>query len=271
MKPFLKWAGSKHRCIETILASFPAAKRLVEPFTGSGAVFINSNYSQYLLAEDNKDLVALFTYLQKEGSIFIEYCASFFSTENNCSNQYYQFRKEFNASTDARFRAALFLYLNRHGYNGLCRYNQSGFYNVPFGRYTRPYFPRLEMTYFYEKSKNARFMRADFRQTFKKAKSGDLIYCDPPYVPLTASASFASYTDKRFGEQDQIDLANLAISSRDRNITVIISNHDTEFTRHYYADSEIVSFPVKRFISCHANNRKPVQELVAVFRPGTGS
>ncbi len=266
IRPFLKWAGNKFRCIESILNSLPPASRLIEPFTGSGAVFVNSNYPSYLLAEENLDLIALFRHLQDDGPEFIDYCAQFFSPATNCADNYYQFRTQFNQCTDSRYKAALFLYLNRHGYNGLCRYNRRGLYNVPFGRYVKPYFPRHEMMHFYQKSRFACFVKGDFRQTFAQAQPGDLIYCDPPYVPLSSSANFVSYTNTRFYEQDQIDLVRVAMESAAQGITVVISNHDTAFTRHHYHCGEIISFPVKRFISCHANKRYAAQELIAIFR-----
>ncbi|CDZ75755.1 DNA adenine methylase [Legionella massiliensis] len=266
IRPFLKWAGNKYRCIETILNSFPIAARLVEPFTGSGAIFVNSTFQSYLLAEENKDLVVLFKCLQEGGNDFITYCSQLFCKDNNCADKYYQLREQFNKSTDLQLRSALFLYLNRHGYNGLCRYNQSGIYNVPFGLYSNPYFPRKEMDYFHHKAQFAHFIHSDFRDTFALAKPGDLIYCDPPYVPLSNSANFASYTNKKFGEKDQLDLAALARECANKGITVIISNHDTEFTRYHYRHSEIISFPVERSISCNANKRIPAQELVAIFR-----
>ncbi len=265
-RPFLKWAGSKYRCIDNVLASFPPAKRLIEPFTGSGAVFINAQYPHYLLAEVNQDLVFLYHQLQQEGESFINYCEHFFSPENNSSSNYYLLRQRFNQCTDPRDRAAFFLYLNRHGYNGLCRYNHSRIYNVPFGRYSKPYFPRQEMMYFHQKSQQATFIHSDFRQTFSSAEPGDLIYCDPPYAPLLQHSNFSSYAGNKFGEQEQIALAELAMDSANRGITVIISNHDTDFTRHHYRHSEIQSFPVKRFISCQAENRMAVQELLAIFR-----
>ncbi|MBA3537369.1 MAG: Dam family site-specific DNA-(adenine-N6)-methyltransferase [Tatlockia sp.] len=265
-RPFLKWAGNKYHCIETILNSFPEANRLIEPFTGSGAIFVNSNFKNYLLGDENKDLITLFTNLQREGENFINYCALLFTNENNCAKKYYEFREQFNQCTDLKLKSALFLYLNRHGYNGLCRYNQSGIYNVPFGLYIKPYFPRKEMNYFYQKANLAQFIQSDFRNIFAKAKSGDLIYCDPPYVPLSTSANFASYTNKKFSEKDQIDLAQMAEETSGNGIPVIISNHDTEFTRHYYRNSEIRSFPVMRSISCQAKKRNPAQELVAIFR-----
>lgn len=265
-KPFLKWAGGKFRCIDIILSHLPTSQRLIEPFTGSGAVFVNSSFSDYILGEDNADLINLFNHLKKEGESFINYCATFFSKENNQEERFYFLRNEFNLLQYNRRRAGLFLYLNRHGYNGLCRYNQQGIFNVPFGRYVQPYFPRHEMLYFYNKSQQVNFIKSDFRHTFTLAKPGDVVYCNPPYVPLSSSANFVAYTNKKFSEGDQIELANRAITAAEQGIKVIISNHDTPFTRHYYQQATIISFPVKRFISCNSYTRKPVQELLAIFK-----
>lgn len=266
IRPFLKWAGNKYGCIDKILNSLPLGKRLIEPFCGSGAVFINSNYQHYLLGEQNADLINLYKTIQREGLSFIDYCAQFFTQENNSKTFYYQCREDFNSDIPERKKAALFLYLNKHGYNGLCRYNQKGYYNVPFGRFNKPYFPKNELHLFYNKCHTARFIHGDFRQTFKLAQAGDVVYCDPPYVPLSASANFTAYTKKSFNENDQLELVALAMDYANRGICVVLSNHDTEFTRYHYRYGEITSFPVHRYISCKANNRLPVNELVAVFR-----
>lgn len=265
-RPFLKWAGNKYHCINHILKALPQGKRLIEPFTGSGAIFLNTHYTNYILAEGNLDLINLFTFIQQRGLAFIDYCSDYFSSHYNDKQYYYQFREQFNQSEDPELRAALFLYLNRHGYNGLCRYNSRNYFNVPFGRYKKAYFPREEMLYFYSKSQQAEFVHADFRDSFSLAKPGDVIYCDPPYVPLSESAHFSRYIQKAFNAQDQIDLVEQAKLAVSKGATVIISNHDTDFTREHYQDSEITSFPVNRQISCKAHLRLPVQELVAVFR-----
>ena len=267
-RPFLKWAGNKYRCLDKILSSLPPSNRLIEPFTGSGAIFMNSNYDHYLLAEQNQDLINLYQYLKQEGQLFINYCARYFSGQHNNQLDFYQFREHFNQCTQknkTRSRAALFLYLNRHGYNGLCRYNRHGIFNVPFGQYKQLYFPAKEMLTFHHLSQHAEFLHADFRDTFALATSGDVIYCDPPYVPLSKSANFSSYTTKNFNEADQITLTKLAINCANRGIPVIISNHDTEFTRNQYQLATIISFPVKRLISCKASERKNAQELIAIF------
>lgn len=264
-RPFLKWLGNKFNCLSNLLPQIPHGNRLIEPFTGSGAVFMNTHFSTYLLAEINHDLIYLFTFLQQEGVHFIDDCAAFFIPKNNDSACYYAFRDEFNQQTDPRRRALLFLYLNRHGYNGLCRYNSQGKYNVPFGLYKNPYFPRQEMMSFYQKSQQAIFLQGDFRQMFAAAEIGDVIYCDPPYSPLQQDSNFSQYVRQEFGEAEHIILASLARETAKRGIPVLISNHDTPLTRDYYQDATITTFRVSRFISRDITHRRPVQELVAVF------
>ena len=265
VRPFLKWAGNKIRVLHQIKAILPPGKRLIEPFVGSGAVFANLDYARYLLADANPDLIALYRHLQAEGTDFIAYCRSFFTPDNNTSDAFYSLRARFNQTADAREKAALFVYLNRHCYNGLCRYNASGGFNTPFGRYARPYFPADEMAHFYARSQRAEFVCAGFRDTMQRAQPGDVVYCDPPYAPLSQKAGFTSYSANRFGLAEQRELARLAEALAGRGVPVVISNHNTEFTRREYAQAEIVVFDVRRTISCDASNRGAASELLAAF------
>tara|TARA_Y100000588_G_scaffold394188_1_gene513355 strand:- start:2329 stop:3138 length:810 start_codon:yes stop_codon:yes gene_type:complete len=265
-RPFLKWAGNKYQCIQHILKALPPSSRLIEPFVGSGSIFLNSCYEHYLLGEQNQDLIHLYQFVQNEQQDFIAYCRQFFNEKNNQESVYYQLRTEFNQTINARHRAALFLYLNRHGYNGLCRYNKKGIYNVPFGRYKKPYFPEKEMLFFANKCQSTEFLIADYKHTFSMAKSGDIIYCDPPYAPLSQQSNFTAYTGIPFGLTEQIKLAELAMESANKGATVVVSNHNTAFTRYHYRYAEIKTFPVKRFINCRGHERKAVSELVATFR-----
>ncbi|WP_010598253.1 Dam family site-specific DNA-(adenine-N6)-methyltransferase [Rickettsiella massiliensis] len=121
MKSFIKWTGSKYRIIEKIKPYFPAAHRLIEPFVDSAAVFLNTTYASYLLADTNHDLIHLYQYLKKDGRIFINYCRSFFRPEFNDPEAFYHLRSVFNNSNNSRKRAALLLYLNKHCFNGLAR------------------------------------------------------------------------------------------------------------------------------------------------------
>ncbi|MFU8797829.1 MAG: Dam family site-specific DNA-(adenine-N6)-methyltransferase [Gammaproteobacteria bacterium] len=267
MRPFLKWAGNKYSLLSHIKPLLPQkANRLIEPFAGSGAVFLNTNYPDYLLADTNPDLIHLFQYIQTEGDPFIEFCAEFFIPQNNHPLRFYMLRKKFNTTNDTRLRSALFLYLNRHTYNGLCRYNSQAKFNVPFGRYEKPYFPRTEMKFFHQKSENIIFKTADFIPIMQTAQRGDVIYCDPPYVPLSSTASFAHYHQKTFGWEQQCELAHQAKTAASRGVTVLISNHCTPEIKKLYHDAVLKIFPVRRTISCTtASRKKPVKEVLAVF------
>lgn len=270
MKPFLKWAGGKARLVERIKAVLPPGRRLVEPFVGSGALFLNTEYDEYLLADANRDLINCYRQLQQGGPAFIDVCASYFTPANNQPDAYYALRTRFNVTADAVEKAALFVYLNRHGYNGLCRYNGAGGFNVPFGRYVRPYFPRNEMLYFWRKAARCVFVVADFVTTLQATAPGDVVYCDPPYVPLSATAHFTSYNADGFSLASQRRLAQEAEAAARRGVPVVISNHDVPFTRDIYANANAhVFFDVQRNISCDRLHRTAAAEMLAVFTPPT--
>ncbi len=263
-RPFLKWAGGKYRLLDKLFPHMQGNK-LIEPFLGSGAVFLNQDFERYLLGDINPDLINLYQYLKKEKKKFIYYVKSFFSPKNNTQKNYIQFRKEFNSGLKGRRRAALFVYLNRHGFNGLCRYNKQGGFNVPFGSYDKVYFPEKEMLHFIEKSKKATFVCGDFVSVMNRSRKGNLVYCDPPYVPISPTASFTNYATQGFSYDQQVELAYRAQHLANRGVKVIISNHDNGITREIYKGAEIESFWVRRFISCDGQNRHKVKELLAIY------
>ncbi len=121
---------------------------MIEPFVGAGSVFLNTDYDHYLLADINPDLINLYNHLKDEPQRFIEDARALFQPEYNKKEVYLALRVEFNQCTDTYRRSLLFLYMNRHGFNGLCRYNKKGGFNVPFGSYKKPYFPEKEMVFF---------------------------------------------------------------------------------------------------------------------------
>jgi DNA adenine methylase len=264
-KSFLKWAGGKYRLLDKILPSLPAGKRLIEPFVGSGVVFLNADYPSYLLNDLNTDLIVLYKTLVKQRTSFISYVKTFFTEKNNSEKRYYELREQFNNSTDTLERSALFIYLNRHGFNGLCRYNSKGEFNVPFGRYTKLHFPEAQLLAFATNVLKAKFINQPFEAVFAQAKLGDVIYCDPPYAPLSDAQHFTKYSMREFTQRDQEQLAQLAIEYGNKGIPVIISNHDTSFTRKIYRGAKFKKFTAARRISCDINNRQPAKELLAIF------
>lgn len=268
MKPFLKWAGNKYQIIERIKAVLPSGQRLIEPFAGSAAVFLNTDYCENVVADSNADLIQTYLHLQNDGNNFINYCQEFFIADNNQAEKYYELREQFNVAADARLKSALFIYLNKHCFNGLCRYNSKGQFNTPFGKYKKPYFPHKEMDYFHQKSKTAIFTQSDFVSTLKQVKSNDIVYCDPPYVPLSKTANFTNYSSGGFGLEQQKQLAELANDLASNGVTVIISNHHTTFTEEVYKNAKLLTFPVQRYISRDGANRNKANELLAIFSPG---
>ena len=266
-KPFLKWAGGKFKLAPFIELNLPnqSRKRLIEPFAGSAAVSMALDFEAYLLNDTNPDLIGLFRILKEEKQQFIDYARSFFSTENNQETRFYELRERFNSSQESSERSALFVYLNRHAFNGLCRYNSKGMFNVPFGRYKSPYFPETEMLAFIEKAYRIELMCGDFQAALAMADDDDVVYCDPPYVPLNETASFTAYAQNGFDLEDQSCLAEIAKQTAKQSQGVLISNHDTAFTRKIYQDARIETIDVQKNIAAKGSSRQKVGELLAVY------
>ena len=266
-KPFLKWAGAKTRIAKHLRTLLPnQAKRYVEPFLGAGALFLNTNYSSNLLADSNPDLVSVYQILKDRKEAFVATCESLFIPENNRTDRFYALREEFNDSDFSERRAVLFIYLNRHCFNGLCRYNKAGKFNTPFGRYVSPYFPRNEMRFCAEKLEAAEIRLQDFKTTFNQVHPGDVVYCDPPYIPLSATANFTDYAMGGFSHADQQELAKRVLEASQSGAFVMISNHNTPTSRVLYKKAaKIVTLMVSRTISCNGEKREKAEELIAVF------
>ena len=268
MRSALKWAGGKKKLVDDIKKLLPLKnkKRLIEPFVGGGSVFLNTDVESYLLVDMNKDLINLFNIIKNNSSQFITEAEHYFQSKYNLAEHYYQLRTEFNESVDPFYRSLIFLYMNRHGYNGLCRYNKSGGYNVPFGRYKKIYFPKAELEFFAEKSQRAEFMQGDFDIAFSQAELGDVIYCDPPYSPINRTSNFTSYAGNSFGDEEQIRLVKCVEAARKKGIPTLISNHDVKFTREiYHGANKLSTLKVHRSISSKGQGRVKVDELMALY------
>lgn len=155
-------------------------------------------------------------------------------------------------------RAVYFLYLNRHGYRGLCRYNKSGHFNIPYGNYKNPYFPEKEIRAFAEKAQRATFICASFDETLAMLKAGDVVYCDPPY-----DGTFSGYHTDGFTEDDQYHLASVLEHRASEGHPVIVSNSDTSLTRSLYRNFTHHYIRAKRSIGVVAGEGKFATEMIA--------
>ncbi|CDL83855.1 DNA adenine methylase [Xenorhabdus szentirmaii] len=263
-KTILKWAGSKVRIMDKLLPHLPAGKRLVEPFAGSCAVMMNTNYDAYFIADINQDLIRLYQVILWDDERFIRDAKEYFENSNHQAI-YYSRRAGFNgdAYTSEYLKSLLFLYLNRHAYNGLCRYNQQGKFNVPYGKHKTVYFPEKEIREFHQKWRKAKVACLEWQDTLTLVDHGDVVYCDPPY--LTENGAFTQYHQSTFTQTDHEALAaDLYTLNVHLGVPVTVSNSIEAKT--LYADLGFTIHEIAAPRSIAANgNRQPVKEIIAVL------
>lgn len=267
-RPFLKWAGGKYHQLPDIDRLIPAGLRLIEPFVGGGSVFINSEkHSSFLLADVNADLIHLYQMLAVVPDAVLRHARLLFGTMNSAAG-YAAVADEFNAQLlGGPERAAAFLYLNRHCYNGLIRYNLTGKFNVGWGKYAKPYFPASEIEAFCALAHNCVFMNAGYRRTLSLAGEGDVVYCDPPYEPLPGTNGFTNYAPGGFSWDDQIALAECCVAAHQRGARVVISNSSAPRIVELYQQHgfELNYVRARRAISSKSSTRETVNDIVAVL------
>ncbi|MGY9707369.1 Dam family site-specific DNA-(adenine-N6)-methyltransferase [Citrobacter freundii] len=267
-RPFLKWAGGKYSLLPELDRLIPEGKRLVEPFVGGGSVFLNSEkHESFLLADVNADLINLYQMLEVD---HIRVCslAKILFERANSEEAYKDLRDEFNNQRmGAPERAAAFLFLNRHCFNGLIRYNRDGFFNVGWGKYEAPYFPEIEIKVFKLKSHKCVFLNAGYRRTLALAGDGDVVYCDPPYEPLPGTAGFTNYAAGGFTWDDQIALAENCVSAHQRGAKILISNSTAPRVLELYEHLGFTLHHVnaRRAISSKGSTRETARDIVATL------
>ncbi|WBM55321.1 Dam family site-specific DNA-(adenine-N6)-methyltransferase [Enterobacter hormaechei] len=267
-RPFLKWAGGKYSLLPELDRLIPAGKRLVEPFVGGGSVFLNSEkHESFLLADVNADLINLYQMLEVDHIRVCSLARMLFERANS-EVAYKELRDEFNNQRmGAPERAAAFLFLNRHCFNGLIRYNRDGFFNVGWGKYEAPYFPEIEIKAFKQKSHKCVFLNAGYRRTLALAGEGDVVYCDPPYEPLPGTAGFTNYAAGGFSWADQISLAESCVAAHRRGAKVLISNSTAPRVLELYEQHGFILHHVdaRRAISSKGSTRETAKDIVATL------
>lgn len=276
----LIWAGGKSRAMAHVLEALPQGECLVEPFVGSGSVFLNTDYKTYVLCDSNAALINFFSVVKRDTEALLSAAAKLFENGNN-EEAYYDYRNTFNF-VNREFKydrrqysnqtliefAALFLYLNRHCYNGVYRVNLKNEFNVPFGFRKKPIFPVAEIQHFAARAweKGAMFLHGDFRETIPLAigHSNCVIYCDPPYLPASETANFTAYGKPFTDEDHRILAARLSYLYDIAKIPSVISGSDTPETRQIYSLFTLKSFDVRRSVG--AKTRNLTGEVIGVLR-----
>jgi DNA adenine methylase len=269
-RPFLKWAGGKTQLLGQFEALYPPSSqvpRYLEPFVGSAAVFFHMRRffqpAEIVLADSNAELINAYRAIQQDVEKVIRLLAK--HSKAHSQEHYYRVRGLRPSELSPSEQAARTIYLNKTCFNGLYRVNSQGGFNVPIGRYDDP--PILD-------ARNLRAVAAalrgvevrqgHFRDTLQYARKEDFIYFDPPYQPLSATASFTAYTRNSFGPEDQAELAEVVRLLGDRGCRVMLSNSDTLLIRRLYRGFELRTVDARRSINSKASRRGTIKELVVL-------
>lgn len=270
IKSFLKWAGGKSSLLDEIISKIPQdTTRFIEPFAGSMVVSLNVNCPNIIINDTNIDLINLYITNACKHHELTNDIKKLFTEENNNVTIYNSLKNEFNKTSDKFKKCSLFVYLNRHCFNGLCRYNSKGEFNVPFGKYATVNPPIEAMKEVSEASKLYDFYNADFEVILNMAQKNDCFYCDPPYLPyhIDSKSNFTQYAANKFDLDDHVRLITAAKRAAAAGATVIISNHSNDFIDDLYTShgATIHHINVKRSVSAKGDTRKKVRELLAIF------
>lgn len=263
--PVVKWVGGKTKLLSELVGRMPERfGRYYEPFAGGAALFFRLAPRRAVLADSNADLIGLYTALAADAGAVIRRLEQHRTAHDQ--DHYYATRARWNdpgVSWSAADRAAAFIYLNKTCFNGLWRVNRAGDFNVPIGRYTDPPICVPDAL----RAASAVLARAelrcgDYQEAVADARAGDFLYFDPPYDPVTPTASFTSYTAGAFGADDQRALADTARRLVARGCQVMLSNSDTPFIRSLYRGFRVERVKCARAINSNAAKRGEVDELV---------
>lgn len=261
-RPLLKWAGGKRQLLEAIRRRLPdEIHTYYEPFVGGGAVFFSlameKRFKRAVLSDQNSELIETYTAVRDDVESVIRELRKFRHSEED----YYKVRAA-QPRSPAR-RAARMIYLNRTGYNGLYRVNRSGKFNVPYGRYVRPNICDEERLFAVSEAlAGVRLQVADFEETVKRAKAGDVVYFDPPYVPVSPTARFAEYHHTAFGDAEHERLADLFGQLWNSGVHAVLSNSDTPRTRKLYSAYVHEFVSARRSINSAPGGRGATSELL---------
>lgn len=274
LRPFVKWVGGKRSLLPAIRPLVPEKIGCyVEPFCGGAGVFFDlvrqGKIEDGLLADANLRLIQTYQAVRD-----YSYEVIFRMTDHQAApptkEQYLKLRAcppivEYHEPTSSRVIdvAEWFLLMNRLGYNGLYRVNKRGQFNVPFGSYKNPTFIDPENIRACAGALgNVALVCQDFEVTISRARPGDFVYCDPPYVPVNRTSRFTQYQQGGFGMDDQARLAAALRDAKDRGVSVLTSNSDTPEVRELYRGFELFEVRARRSISADGKKRNPVGELL---------
>jgi DNA adenine methylase len=258
--PFLKWVGGKRQLLNDLRAHLPARFGTYhEPFVGGGALFFDLQPKAAVLSDMNERLIRTYRGVRDH----LDDVVALLKTYPYDKAFYLDARTwTIDERSDAEV-AAWMIYLNHTGFNGLYRVNSRNIFNVPFGRYTNPNIcdePTLRACSRVLKGVDLHI--SSFRSVLERAVRGDFVYFDPPYIPLSVSSSFTSYTSDNFGIEKQVELRDVARELKSRGVRVMLSNSSAPAVRELYRGFKLIEVQAQRRVNSQVSGRGRIAELL---------
>ncbi len=259
-RPFLKWVGGKRQLMPHLMGALPQNfNRYFEPFLGGGALFFELMPVRAFLSDCNMELIETYAAIRDDVEGVIRHLKRHRYTEEH----YYRVRAQNVARMSDAGKAARMIYLNRTGFNGLYRVNSKGEFNVPFGRHTNPRIcDENNLRAVAASLEDVELRVASFEHTLDSARKDDLIYMDPPYIPLSRTSNFVAYQKHGFGMENQESLAKVFESLDARGCYLMLSNADVPWMKRRYRGYRIRPVRAARCVNARASARGPVGELI---------
>lgn len=269
VKPFVKWAGGKRQLMSEIKKNMPKKyQKYYEVFVGGGAVLFDLQPNQAVINDSNQQLINCYRVIRDDPEKLI----ADLQTHRNESHYFYEMRKidrhpQVYDQLSAIQKASRIIYLNKTCYNGLFRVNSCGQFNVPFGRYKNPDIVNesvIRAVSEYLNQHHVEILNQDFEMALDRAEKGDFIYLDPPYDPVSNTASFTGYDVNGFSREEQKRLKGVIDSLHHRGCQVLLSNSYTDFIDELYNESFYWKIRISAFrmINSQGHKRGKVDEIL---------
>lgn len=268
LHPFTKWTGGKRKLLPNIMALMPEEyNNYFEPFIGGGALFFELAPEEAVINDFNSELINCYQQIKENPEELIKLLIE--HKENN-SKEYYLLLRS--ADRDGRFdrmseieRAARIMYMLRVNFNGLYRVNSKNQFNVPYGRYKNPKIVNEELILSISKYLNEnkiQILNDDFEKAVEEVKKGDFVYFDPPYIPISETSTFTSYTHEGFSYSDQVRLRDTFKKLDEKGAFLMLSNSSSSLSKELYREFNIHDVEVSRSNGAKSSSRKKISEII---------
>ncbi len=262
--PIVKWVGGKRQLMFELLKNMPQIyNRYFEPFIGGGALFFELQPEQAYISDMNEELINLYQVVRDNVDELITDLK-----KHDISKEYFMEIRNIDRTEDYENwssiqKASRFIYLNRTCFNGMYRVNSKGEFNVPFGHYKNPRIvDENNLTNCSNLLQRTEIRHADFSEILTKVQEGDFVYFDPPYVPLSETSSFTSYTKDGFDIDMQFKLRDVCDELDSIGVKFLLSNSDTKLVNELYENYNIKKVFASRQINANADGRGKITEVL---------